>query len=184
MIESSLSWLIWILFRGGLRRVWRQLKTPSGFILSVVVLGFLSFAVGPSLVLHYLTADTKVHEVHHVRSVLPLAIFALAVLNLFTDAGKQAMELSPPELQFDLVGPYSDRQILTYRLSSLFIAWLPTSMFIGMTLIMFTGSWFTTFVCIYLSGMLAMLGVSSRRSSPRARLFWVEPQNFISHQLA
>ena len=52
-------------------------------------------------------------------------VFVTLTLSLLSDAGKTLLELRPPELQFVLAGPFTDSQILTYRLSSILVAVLP-----------------------------------------------------------
>ena len=62
------------------------------------------------------------------------------------------LELNPPELQFVLAGPFSNSQILSYRLLTFGTGWLPLSFFFSVFLLQHFGSLLGGFLGIALGG--------------------------------
>ena len=126
MNSRALNRLSWLLMRGSVRKIFRLLKTPSGLAMSLAMLGIFAVGVLPSFIVafqqHEIAESPTGQIFHALFSVLMLAAIVVAIT---TNGGKSLLELSPPELQFVLAGPFTDSQILTYRLQTILCAWIP-----------------------------------------------------------
>ena len=51
-----------------------------------------------------------------VRTIFPIWLLMICVLNLLTSAGDRAIGFTPPEVDFLFPGPFTRRQLLGYKL--------------------------------------------------------------------
>jgi hypothetical protein len=111
------------------RNTKKALSRPKGVLM--VVITALAFA--PALVSAVVTAGSGLQApIEPVRRFAPLAIFALTVASLLFTAGEQALYYTPAEVTFLFAGPYSKRQLLTYKMVTTVLLCLFSSVFFGM----------------------------------------------------
>ncbi|MCC9601805.1 putative ABC exporter domain-containing protein [Stieleria sp. JC731] len=152
MIHPALVRLTWMLTKAGLRHLYKRIKTPAGAVFAVVILGFLGFAFGPSLILLNKPTDLKFEGLAtYGWSVGPVALFSAAVIAVLTDSGKSMLDLRPPELQFVLAGPFTSHQILTYRLWTIGMGLAPVCLMCSLGLKPHFQSWIAATIGVFLS---------------------------------
>ena len=169
MTDPALHQLIGMLSRAGFRSVWRKIKTPSGAIMALGTIGLLSFGFFP-LIATFISDGGYANApfVSIMTEVMPLAIAAFALVVVGLDAGRNYMELRPAELQFVLAGPFSDRQILSYRLITIAMGIIPMSLFFSLYMIPIAGSVIGACVGLVLTiTFVLLLGVFRALLTPR-----------------
>ena len=126
MISPSLNRLSLLLMRGSVRKFFRLLKSPSGLVMIVMMAGIFAVGVLPGFVLSFQQHEIPDSPTGKIfNAVFSVLLYATLVVVISTNGAKTLLELSPPELQFVLAGPFTDSQILTYRLQTIFCAWIP-----------------------------------------------------------
>ena len=152
------------------RRIWRQAKSPVGAVMALFAFGLMCSGIVPMIGMTFL-ADEGLRDVPMFRMlplVLPLMLYLIAAATIGLDLGKSLTELHPAELQFVLAGPFSDRQILTYRMATLGLSMLPMSLFFGVFATPYTGNFFSGFVGVGTTAAFIMsLGIMRTLVTPR-----------------
>ncbi len=105
--------LLWLNLRATARRVGRQARTPKGAVLLSVGLGVVVLWLLPTVLVGRFVPPTD-RDV--VRVGGPLLILGLCLLNLLSATGERAVSFSPAEVDFLFPGPFTRRQLLTYKL--------------------------------------------------------------------
>ena len=158
MVDPALTLLIRMLMRAGLRQAWRSMKKPAGVMVTLFMIGMMSFGLIPSIAM----AVTSTEQTQSAFSALltgsiPVLMFAMAAALVATDSGEALLELRPPELQFVLAGPFTNSHILSYRLLTMLIGWVPLCMFFALFMLPHTGSLVGSFFGITLGGAFITL---------------------------
>lgn len=132
MFDHALQGLIGTLTKAGLRQVWRVVKKPSGAAMAFLMFGMIGIGVLPQIAIAFSGHESmKSGLATNLVGALPLLMYLMTTMLIVTDAGKSLMELRAPELQFVLAGPFTNSQILSYRLTTLLIGWVFLSLFFG-----------------------------------------------------
>ncbi len=156
---------LWLLMRLRLRawarRITRNLKTVKGIIFTVIF-GLMVFGcVVLQIVNAVVQKQAGVAPSDHIERYGTLGLAAYCLLMIF-GTGKQSPQVAftPPEVQFLFAGPFSRRQILSYRIISQFLMTIPISIFFALTMRMMVGTilggWLAlilTFLFLQLFGM-------------------------------
>ncbi|MCA9139297.1 MAG: hypothetical protein KDB00_21130, partial [Planctomycetales bacterium] len=158
MIDPALAKLMRMLSWAALRHVGRSVKKPAGAFFAVFMIVMVSFGALPSIAIA-LTSD------HTSRSVfanlltgnLPVLMFAMTALLIASDSGDSFLELKPAELQFVLAGPFTDSHILSYRLLTILLGWIPMSAFFTLLMLPHFGSFLGGFIGLVLGGTFILL---------------------------
>jgi hypothetical protein len=130
-----------MLIRAGLRQAWRSMKKPAGMLVAIFMIAMLSFGMLPSFAMVLTSANQTQSEFSSlVTNSIPLLMFAMAVALVATESGNALLELRPAELQFVLAGPFTNSHILSYRLLTMLIGWMPLCMFFALFMLPHTGS--------------------------------------------
>jgi hypothetical protein len=139
--------LLWLNFRAVLRKTGRQMKSARGIVFFIIGLGVLGLWIGPSIFL-----NTRVRTANHssIMAVAPVVILLMTVLNLFTSAGERAVTFTPAEIDFLFAGPFSRRELLTYKLAKTALAGFISALIFGVILGRFGGNYFCRVVGIWL----------------------------------
>ncbi|TWU34296.1 putative ABC exporter domain-containing protein [Novipirellula artificiosorum] len=158
MIDPALTTLMRMLMRAGLRQAGRLIRKPSGAILTLVMLVMVSFGLIPSLVFAWTSEDPS-HSIFAtlLTGSIPLVMYAMAAAMIVTGAGDSLLELRPPELQFVLAGPFTNSHILSYRLLTLLLGWIPLSACLSLFMLPYFGSFLGGFLCLALGGPFIVL---------------------------
>lgn len=158
MIDPALTHLMRMLMRAGLRQAWRLVKRPSGAVFVVFLLAMTSFGLIPTVVMAFVRPDQPQSMFTTLlTSVIPVLMYAMAAAMIATDSGDALLELKPPELQFVLAGPFTNSHILSYRLLTLLLGWLPLSAFFAVFMLPHFGSMLGAFLGISLGGAFITL---------------------------
>lgn len=132
MFDRALQGLIWTLTKASLRQAWRVVKKPSGAAMALLMFGMVGMGLLPQIALAFSDHQSvKSGFASKIVDALPLLMYLMTTMLVVTEAGKSLMELSPPELQFVLAGPFTNSQVLSYRLTTLLIGWVFVSLFFG-----------------------------------------------------
>lgn len=194
MFDSALIQLMRTLTRAGFRRAFRQVLTPLGAFLTLILLFFVVVGLGPSLVMGvYGKGLGDSGLVGPLSKMIPVMMYMMAATAIAADAGKAILELKPPELQFVLAGPFSDRQILTYRLLTMALGWVPMSIFFSFFALPYAGSFLGGVLSIILgSAFLVLITMMRTLATPRLsalgvqgiRLFMIGSAALMSMEVA
>ena len=129
------------------RNLRKALSRPKGVLM--VVITALAFA--PMLFSAVVSAGSGLQApVEPVRRFAPLALFALTVASLLFSAGEQALYYTPAEVSFLFAGPFSKRQLLTYKMVTTVLLCLFSSVFFGMLSKVISPSLLSAFVGSFL----------------------------------
>ncbi|QDV82686.1 putative ABC exporter domain-containing protein [Planctomycetes bacterium TBK1r] len=153
MIDPALTQLMRMLMWAAVRQGWRLVKKPSGAFFTLFMLAMVSFGLMPTVVMAL--SDQKQPSsiiAELLGSAIPMLMYAAAAMMVVTDSGKAMLELKPAELQFVLAGPFTNSQILSYRLLTFGLGWLPLSFFFSVFLLPHFGSLLGGFLGIALGG--------------------------------
>lgn len=146
MFSPTLHSLSKLLARAAIRALIAQLKTPGGAILALLFLGTLVMGVGPALFAGFISPLNNTPLSQHVGLIAPWMLLTVLTLSILTDAGRTLLELRPPELQFVLAGPFTDSQVLTYRLASTLASVIPIALFLPLVIGAYVASYLGAFV--------------------------------------
>ena len=105
--------LLWLNVRAGFRRLWRQARTVKG---AVLVVAGLALAGGWVAAITVSGRFGPPPDPAAGRVLLPAIVLALCLLNVLSSAGDRAVSFSPGEVGFLFPGPFTSRQLLTYKL--------------------------------------------------------------------
>ena len=158
LIDPALNQLIWTLMRAGLRKTFRSMKTPAGAVAALFFLISIGFAVFSQVAVAMMKdKPTNLGFFSVVIDSLPIALFMVTALLVITDAGKTFLELRPPELQFVLAGPFSDSQVLSYRLTTVMIGWGLMALFFSTLMMLHVQTWVGGLLAVTLGGGFMMM---------------------------
>jgi hypothetical protein len=131
-MDRALWFLLWLRFRGWLRRLGRDLYTIKGALLAL--LGGLLLM--PCLSLWILSIFFRPQQPGSPEAseaaplYLPLALLGFTVLSLLTSAGERGvLAFTPAEVTFLFTGPFSRRQLLAYKIVVVFLSCLLMAVF-------------------------------------------------------
>ena len=157
MIDPALVHLTKQLMVGGARTGWRKAQTPAGAAMALFFVGTLAISLGPTLAMGLMTPIGETPMGVLLASGLPLLLYVVVVFSILSDAGQKILELRPPELQFVLAGPFTNSQILTYRLLTVLSGWFPMSLIFAIALLPYTGGLLGGWIGIFSSGTFVFL---------------------------
>lgn len=141
MIDPALTLLMRMLMKAGFRKAWWALKKPSVAIMAFLMCGMISSGFIPAIVLAFTSdAQTTTFVSPYLAGSIPVVMYMMAAFMVATAAGAALLELRPPELQFVLAGPFTNSQILSYRLMTLTIGLIPLSVIFTLLTLPHAGS--------------------------------------------
>jgi Putative ABC exporter len=118
-VHRALWLLTWLRFRGWLRRMTRNVRTVKGAltaVLGVLILGFCLISWVLSLLFMPVSPDAA-DRLEQVRRYGPFGLLAMALLTLITSSSERAMlPFSPAEVNLLFSGPFTRRQLISYKL--------------------------------------------------------------------
>lgn len=138
--DPALTQLIGMLTKAALRQLARMVKRPLGAFFAIFMLVVFSAGAIPNVMLAISGQTATGGMIDQMGTALPLMMYAGLVMLILGDGGDSLLELRPPELQFVLAGPFSDAQILSYRLLTLALGWIPISFLFTLFLLPQLGS--------------------------------------------
>ncbi|MEO1617036.1 MAG: putative ABC exporter domain-containing protein [Planctomycetota bacterium] len=125
MLDPALRRLIWMLAKSTIRNIVAKAKTPKGALVTLGLGVFLAMTFGPTIAFRFINPKSSPLAMFDVFAAhAPFLLFCAAAIVIVMDLGKGLLDLRPPELQFVLAGPFTNSQLLTYRLCNLAINYL------------------------------------------------------------
>ena len=122
------------------------------------MLGMLSFSLLPVIAMRITSGEQTQSEIGLLLcDSIPVLLYAMAAAVITLDAGEGLLELKPAELQFVLAGPFTNSQILSYRLLTLLTGFIPLSLFFAIFALPYSGSFVGSALAILLVGSLIVL---------------------------
>lgn len=142
-MEPALAKLIFLRFRGGLRRRFRRLATVSGLVRSIAGIGLLGICLawvvcsGPS-------TEQAAWAPEVVRPatarMMPVMLLAACLVTLAGASGP-SIYFSPAEVNFLFAGPFRRRSLLLYKFAIYGIGALMSALFVTVCLPHYAGGW-------------------------------------------
>ena len=165
--DPALTQLTRMLTKAALRQLLRLVKRPIGAFFAIFMLVVFSAGAIPNVVLAISGQAATGGMIEQMGAALPLMMYAGLVMLILGDGSDSLLELRPPELQFVLAGPFSDAQILSYRLLTLSLGWIPISFLFTLFLLPQFGSLVGGVVGITFGGaFLTLLSLMFTLSKP------------------
>ena len=139
---------LWLLFRlritGFFRRIGRNFQTTKGALLTIftlLILGsWLATTCGGLMVTGNSDGGVSAETLAKIDDYAPFALLAYCLLVIGTSAPATPISFTPAEVQFLFTGPFTRRQLLTYKLINQFLLSIPICVFGSFGLRHFVGS--------------------------------------------
>ncbi len=158
MLDPGLLHLIKLLTKAAFRSIGNKIKTPAGALFALVMAGVIVGGLAPSLIMGLTDADFGSSPLFKfLASNAAFVLFCVTAIAVATDAGRSLLELRPPELQFVLAGPFSNSQILTYRMLNLLFNWCLMTLIFACVTMPYAGSFLGGLAAIFTGGMFVFL---------------------------
>jgi hypothetical protein len=148
MIHPALRQLLRLQFRGALRRTGRQMRTPKGIAFAVI--GALVGFVWLASVAFSTTVGPKSNP-EKVRDVAPLALALMCLVNIVGGGGDKAISFTPGEVNFLFPGPFTRRELMSYKLAKTVLGTLAGAAFLSFVLLPYAGGYPAAFAGAFLA---------------------------------
>src|SRR5258706_1086819 len=113
-MDQALIKLLTLNARGTLRRILRGMRTVRGAFFSLAGAALVVLWLGPSLwSAHWVQRS----DAETVRSVAPLIMLMMALMNLIGSRSEKAVHFSPSEVDLLFAGPFSRRELIGYKIA-------------------------------------------------------------------
>jgi hypothetical protein len=141
-VDRALWLLLWLKFRGWLRRLGRNARTVKGVVLLVIgVFFFGCVLLNPIIAYFFGMADSdRAESLDRTRHFSALGLFSYCALTVLFASGERAVAFTPAEVNLLFTAPFSRRQLLGYKIVASFLACLITSLFMTVFLLS-RGAW-------------------------------------------
>jgi len=148
-VNRALWLLLKLRLKGWGRRLGRQVQTVRGAIFTaifgVMMLMWLGSLVVNAVIAQRVPGSTAPPE--QVERYAPLVLLLYCVGVLASSGNQSPLQFTLPEVQFLFSGPFSRRQVLTYKLLSQLLLTLPIALFISLAVRNIAG--------MYVAGLVA-----------------------------
>jgi hypothetical protein len=96
-------------------------------------------------------------SVHHLREIAPMALLGVCVLTIISSAGDKAIAFTPGEVDMLFPGPFTRRQLLTFKILKSALLALITALIVSIGLMAYADSWLACYVGSYLTLLFIQL---------------------------
>ena len=151
---AALVYLYFLRMRASLRRMRRSVATPKGIIFAIFGLCLVVLWLG-SLLARGLTGE--VGDPAEIRGYVPYALVFFLLMALLTSAGERAIYFSPAEVNLLFSGPFSRRQLVLYKIGTIAMGIMLTSLFFAIFLFAQVGSFLAAYLGAFASLLLVQL---------------------------
>ena len=146
-MDPALRKLLRLRFRARLRVIFRDLKTPRGAIFFAIGAAMFVLWLGPSVAMAVVGASARGRfDPEVVRTVIPLALMGLCVLNILMSGRQKGIPFTGAEIDFLFAGPFTRRELLVYKLSSSMIGSVFVALFFSVFLLQYATLWIAAYV--------------------------------------
>ena len=151
-MHPALSKLIVLSVKAGFRRLFRGAGSVRGAFLLLFTLGFLALMIGPSLAIAAMRGRPGGPVLTGwVEPYLPVMLFGLCLMFVFTAAGERALYFTPAEVDFLFPAPFQRRELLIYKLSKTLLGVLFMALIFSTSFLIYLPSWLSAFVGFFLT---------------------------------
>lgn len=156
VLPRALILLKFLELRGFIRRFGRQLRTPTGALFGLFYALTVAFIVVPALLGRRSATDGFLAEEFAPHGIaLVMALFC--VISLVVPTSRAALHFKPAEVDFLFSGPYTRRQIISYKLAGLATGAIFMALLLSLSLLPLLHLWATAFVGFFLASYFVML---------------------------
>ncbi|GMW02938.1 MAG: hypothetical protein AMXMBFR84_40740 [Candidatus Hydrogenedentota bacterium] len=136
------------------RRMFRGVRTVKGALFFGFGLFMFSTWLLPSLVMSF---NTQPADPARIIAMTSLFMITMSVLYVGTSAGDKAIYFSPGEVEFLFPGPFTRRQLLTYKLLGILLSTAMGALVFSVFIARYTGSWGKAYVGLFSSLLFVQL---------------------------
>ena len=158
-MNSALWLLMKLRLKGWGRRIVRTVRTDKGAIVTGLFAVMLLFWLGSMLV--SLVAARNAPQVaappEYVERFAPLFLLFYCLSMIATSGSHTPFVFSPAEVQYLFTGPFTRRQLLTYKILTQFLLTLPFTVFMAIGVRSLSGTFFSGFVATVLTFVFMQL---------------------------
>jgi len=159
-MPPALLKLIFLQSRGLVRRTASGAKSPRRAVFLVIGFGVLALWLAPALVtrvaIHH-DMRRGAESVHHFREIAPLALLGVCLLTIISSAGDKAIAFTPGEVDILFPGPFTRRQLLTYKILKSALTALITALIVSIGLMAYAEFWLACYAGAYLTLLFIQL---------------------------
>jgi hypothetical protein len=151
-MHPALYKLMRLVWKSGLRRLFRGARTPRGaflifFSIAIFVMMFL-----PSLFISNMRGNPiGRHFSGLAEPYLAPILLGTTLMFVFSSAGEKALYFSPPEVDFLFPAPFDRRDLLVYKLAQTLVGLVFMALLFSMSFLLYLESWLAAFVGIFLA---------------------------------
>jgi hypothetical protein len=159
-MPPALLKLIFLQSRGLVRRTISGAKSPRRAVFLVIGLGVLVMWLAPALATRVAVrhdSRRSIESVHHFREIAPMALLGVCVLTILSSAGDKAIAFSPGEVDILFPGPFTRRQLLSYKILRSALAALITALIVSIGLMPYAESWLACYAGAFLTLLFIQL---------------------------
>ncbi len=143
-MDPALGKLLRLRFRGRLRQILRGLKTPRGAVFFAIGVIIFVMWIGPTVAMaafHRPNFDPQT-----VRTMIPLALLGLCLLNVLASAQQKGIAFSEAEIDVLFAGPFTRRELLLYKISVGMAGAVFAAFFFSLVFAQYARFWLAAFV--------------------------------------
>ncbi|MDP9174425.1 MAG: putative ABC exporter domain-containing protein [Planctomycetota bacterium] len=147
-MPQALRMLMKMHFRGKFRRMLSGVRTPRGAVFLLLGIVVLCLWLGPSI---FLAIKTPRADPQRILTVAPFSILGFCIGNLFASIGETAVAFTAAEVDFLFPGPFTRRQLLTYKIGKTALGTIFTAIVFTFILLKYCSWWLACIVGIWLT---------------------------------
>ena len=159
-MPPALLKLIFLQSKGLVRRTISGAKSPRRAVFLVIGFGVLVIWLAPAWATRIaMRHDSRrsIESVHHFREIAPMALLGVCVLTILSSAGDKAIAFTPGEVDLLFPGPFTRRQLLSYKILKSALAALITALIVSIGLMPYAESWLACYAGAYLTLLFIQL---------------------------
>lgn len=146
-MHAALAKLFRLRIYASWRRMFRNMRTVRGAVVGLVTLSFFAFIFFQGVVGAMSRTGDSISPL--VVELAPIALIGLTLVSVFSSAGERAIYFSPSEVDFLFAGPFTRRQLLIYKLSSVVAGAAVTALIISFSCMAYLPWWPSSVAAIF-----------------------------------
>jgi Putative ABC exporter len=150
-MHPSLYKLMMLTFKSNLRRLFRGARSARGAFLIIFTIGVFVMMLLPSVAMAFMPNRPAGLFSGLAEPYLPIGLFAISLMSVFTSAGDKALYFSPAEVDFLFPAPFHRRELLVFKLAKTVVGLGFVALIFSMSFLIYLGSWLSAFVGIFLA---------------------------------
>ena len=156
-MDPALFKLILLQGRGLLRKTTRGASSPRRAVFVLVGFGMLLVWLAPAMLAPLVSRRQQVHSAENTRLTAPLLLLGVCVLTIVSSAGDKYISFTPGEVDMLFPGPFTRRQLLTYKIAKSALAAMLTALVLSLAMIQLSSWWLAGYVGLFLTLLFVQL---------------------------